>query len=197
LINYGFVSRTPGRWDEWGFTETLRFIAHNPIFFNPVKKTITIDPLTTPVVPPAEWELPWEFPMWFGETAYFISTASHPALTFSYPGTWLEYPVITIVGPALGLILTNVTTGEFLRFNYAIPAGDTVTVTLDPGNKTVIDNHGTNLAGTLSSDSDFTEFHIACEPEAPLGVNVLTIAVAGTTAASSLKIDYYERYIGI
>lgn len=30
-----FAARDPKQWDEWSYTETLRFIAHNPIFFDP------------------------------------------------------------------------------------------------------------------------------------------------------------------
>jgi hypothetical protein len=185
----GFVAKQIGRWDEWGFTEMLRFICHDPLFFNPIQKSITFDNLVSGS--DDDWVLPWSFPMLFGGSAFALSG------NIVYPGTWLDYPTIVIVGPVNGLIITNVSTGEFIEFNYSIADGETVTISLEPGNKSVTNQLGTNLLGVITPDSDLATFHIAPNPEVANGLNEIDLTLSGADAGSSVSISYYERYIGL
>jgi hypothetical protein len=185
----GFVQKQSGKWDEWGFTETLQFICHDPIFFNPIQKSITFDNLVSG--DELGWELPWSFPMMFGGSAYSLTG------NIAYSGNWISYPTIVIVGPVNGLIITNVSTGETIEFNYSIADGETVTISLDPGNKSVDNQLGVNLLGVIAPDSDLATFHIAPSPEVALGVNEIDLALSGADAGSSITILYYERYWGL
>lgn len=185
-----FNARALDRWDEWGFTETLRFIAHDPIFYDP-----------TPVV--VDWPTLIEtsfggfltfditFPIIFG------SILSNKTSTFTYDGSWLSYPTIVLTGPLENVVIENESTGEFIRLLYDIPEGETVTIDLRYGNKTVTSSEGTNLIGTVSSDSDLVSFHIAPRPEVPGGVNTLTVQASAISESSSISVSYYNRYIGI
>lgn len=186
----GFVAKQSGKWDEWGFTETLQFICHDPIFFNPIQKSYTFDNLVSPGAG-VGWELPWSFPMLFGGTAFALSG------NITYNGTWMSYPSIVIVGPVNGLVITNISTGETIEFNYSIADGETVTISLEPGNKSVTNQLGVNLLGVITSDSDLATFHLAPDPEVALGVNEIDLALSGADAGSSVTILYYEKYIGL
>jgi hypothetical protein len=185
-----FNPRSLNRWDEWGFTETLRFIAYDPIFFDPIAKSLLFSDLID-VDASSNWELPWSFPMQFGSSAYNL-TAS-----ITYLGTWISYPTIIATGPMNGLVITNTSTGEIIELNYSISAGEIVTFYLQPGNKRVENNSGTNLIGTVTSSSDLATFHIAPDPEVPLGVNTFILGLTGADANSRLQIIYNDRYIGI
>ena len=76
--------------------------------------------------------------------------------------------------------------------------GETVTINLEYGNKTVVNNAGTNLIGTVTTDSDLATFHIAPDPEAVNGINQLLVtgddAVIGQT---EIRIEWHTNYIGI
>lgn len=174
-------------WDEWGSINTLRFIAFDPVFLDPaiVELSVVLSALTHLV-------FPITFPIIFGSNTIDNTQA------VTYPGTWLTYPVIVVTGPLSGLIVENQTTNERLEMSYSIPAGRVVTIDLSYGAKTVEDDLGANLIGTLSIDSDLATWHIAPDPEAPGGVN--TIRVSGSSAThgqTEIDINYYTRYIGI
>lgn len=185
-----FEARSLDKWDEWGFTETLRFIAHDPVFYNPVRKGISWESITSSSSQ-VHWQLPFSFPMQFGETAY---GQYH---SIEYEGTWISYPIIVLTGPQNGTIITNISTGETIDLEYNIAAGRVVTIDLEPGNKTVTNDLGTNLIGVVTSDSDLSTFHIAPDPEVAGGLNEFSIQLSGATAASKMDIYYYEKFLGI
>jgi len=170
-----------GKWDEWAFQEVLRFIAHNPVIYDPDVQTVTF-------VSGSELVFPITFPIIFSS---ILDTG-----TAQYDGTWEEYPTIIITGPITGPAIENVTTGEVIALDYAVPAGRVVTISLN-GDKTVVDDTGVNLIGTVIPTSDLATFHLAPDPEAPLGANVLNAYGSGTSVATSIAVNFYNRYFGL
>lgn len=179
----GFAARTNGRWDETAYTETLRFIAHNPVWYDPVQRSSSF---SSPV---SELVFPITFPITFG--AFEVSG------TITYVGTWNEYPVITVNGPISNFTIRNVTTDEDINISASISAGQSIIIDLRYGVKTITRNDGTNLIGTLSSDSDLASWHLAPDPEAAGGVNDILISGGSADSNTSILVDYYRRYIGI
>ena len=175
----------PRQSDQWAFQEVLRFIAYDPVVFDPTQATAAF-----PVALESDLVFPITFPIRFG------SGDLDETFNVTYPGTWLSFPVITIVGPIELPRLDNVTTGEKLQFGTNIAPGTTVTIELTEGNKTIVDQLGNNLIGQLSSDSDLGTFHLAPDPEAPLGVNVLRLRGTNPTGATAVSLAYFERYFG-
>lgn len=172
-----FAPRQAGQWDEFAFTETLRFIAHDPTYFEPVMRKITFGPVLGPAT----------FPLTFPYTFLgFDFTQS-----FVYAGTWISYPTIIITGPFTQLHIENVTTGQFIEIAYAIPAGHTVTIDLTYGRKTVIQDDGTNLIGYITPESDLVNWQFV------QGTNNLLIRGFDTATSSKIEIQYRNRYIGI
>lgn len=193
-----FEPRDPNRWDEWGFTETLRFIASDPTFYDPTAICTTWGLSTSD-----NWVLPWVFGSAVsGGITYtgllFGSLIINNDVTITYTGTWMTYPSISITGPIEGADITNTTTGEHIKLDYFIPSGITVTISLQYGNKTVVDNNGQNLIGSVTADSDLATFHIAADPEAAGGVNVINATGVGAQVGTTeIALSYYTRYIGI
>jgi len=174
-------------WDEWSIDDIIRFIAHDPVFFDPTQVETEFNFSTF-----EELVFPADFPI-----AFFASTFDETD-TIEYSGTWLSYPQIVMTGPMTNPIITNTTTGEKIELDYNISAGEIVTITTEYGNKTITNEDGDNLIGTLTTDSDLATFHVAPDPVAPDGENVFRVQGAGAdSSATNMVVKYYTRYIGI
>lgn len=182
-----FEPRRQAVWDEHSFQEVLRFIAHDPVVFDPNRIDANF-PLTGV---PSELVFPIDFPIEFG------SGDISDTLTITYVGTWKSFPVIVITGPIDTPRIDNLTTGEKLELSADVSPGQIVTIDLSPEVKTVTDNLGANLIGSLTTDSDLQTFHIAPNPEAPLGVNQLTLTGSNPTGSTAVQVRYFTRYFGI
>lgn len=100
-----------------------------------------------------------------------------------------SYPLWTITGPGADLVLTNETTGRFIQVNTTLGAGDVMVIDTRPSRQSVRLADGTNLMGSLDSDPALW----------PLieDVNVVTAALTGATADSSITGTFRPRYAGI
>lgn len=182
-----FPAGIGNNWDQFSETDVIRFVAHDPTFYDPTQVSTSFTFSTFD-----ELEFPIDFPI-----AFFASTFDETD-TIEYGGTWLAYPEIIFTGPCSNPIITNVTTDEKIELDYNISAGETVTITTEYGNKTITNDDGDNLMGTLTTDSDLATFHIAPDPEAPDGENQFRAQGAGADADSTnMVVRYYTRYIGI
>jgi hypothetical protein len=192
----GFAARNPSKWDEWAFTEALRFRCDNPIFFNPAQQSVTWSIVTDEGLifyESPDWTSHLTFPIVFGGDAI----SAYQTIS-GYPGTWHSYPTIRFVGPIDAPQIENQTLGELIALSYNVAAGETVTVNLQFGNKTVTSSSGTNLIGTVTSDSTLGTFRIAPAPEAPNGDNVLYASGSGgVLLTTAITLTYYVNYIGI
>ncbi len=184
-----FEPQTAGSWDEWSYQEVLRFIAHNPVVYDPAEVEAALT-----IVLDAELVFPITFPIEFG--AGDIDSA----LNIDYVGTWDSFPVITLTGPIENPAISNDTTGEKIEFDTNVALGQIITIDLAYGAKTVIDDSGANLIGTLTSDSDLATWHIAPSPLAagpPAGRNVIRLTGRNATGATALVLTFNTRYFGI
>lgn len=205
LIEQGpaFAPRSRDSWDEYAFTETLRFIAHNPIIFDPAVNTAswTLSELDNLIFYEAvTWpnRAVFDGPIAGSNGVWFYDGSLGETITVTYTGNWLSYPTIIAVGPISSLQVFNNTTNEKVELDYNISAGETVTINLEYGQKTVVNQLGTNLIGTVTTDSDLATFHIAPNPEAPLGVNSLTVYGNGAfIGQTEVRLEWYTNYIGI
>lgn len=167
--------------------DTFRFIAADPTFYDPTVNSETWVLSTTD-----ELIFSATFPIlfWIGGVDQSINV--------TYIGTWRAYPEIVIDGPFSGFTITNVSTGEFIKLEYNINAGEQVTISLEYGNKTVISSIYGNIIGSVSADSDLAEFHLAPDPEVVGGINNISLygsdVVVGVT---DVVLNYYTRFIGI
>lgn len=190
-----FAPRQQGVWDEYSFTETIRFIAYNPIAFDPATESAIwalTDVGNLIFFEAVNWTDRMVVPFWFG------ASSLSETLSITYTGTWEAFPTIIITGPLEIPRIVNITTDEKIELNYNVAVGETVTINLQFGNKTVVNNFGTNLIGTVTSDSDLATFHIAPDPEATGGVNQLQVVGGGAVIGNTeVRIEWNTQYIGI
>jgi hypothetical protein len=178
----GFAPPTGG-WREWSFTEVLRFVAHDPVWYDPTLRTVTVSGAAS-----EELEFPITFPIEFNSFGL--------AQDVTYLGTWEEYPSFTVVGPITGLQIVNGTTDQQIGLNYALPSGYSLTITLR-GEKTIERSDGLNLLNYLTEDSDLATFSLKPDPEATDGVNTITVYGSDTDGSTEVSMQYYNRYFGI
>lgn len=200
-----FEPADPDVWDEWSINEVIRFIAYNPVFYNPYLHTwdfinITLasgvaqDSLTM-----LQLKFAATFPINFnrnigvpGIGGGAVAPTIDPNI-LAYLGSWVEYPTIILVGPLDSpFIITNVTTDETIRLNYVVDAGETVTIDLNYGTKTITStlHPGDSLMGFLDPTSDVGSFHL--QP----GTNIFNTSILGQNANSRVQFKYNDRYVG-
>ncbi len=182
-----FRLREPGKWDEWAFQEVLRFIAHDPVIFDPTRVDIVLG-----FDEDANLVFPIVFPIVFGDDDI------DDTVNVAYTGTWETFPVIVVTGPLNDFKIVNNDTGEEIEVTFDIAPGDSLTIDLRYGFKTIVDGSGINRIGALTAESDLATWHIAPDPEAPGGINSLT--VTGTNAhpgTTQVEVRYFTRYFGI
>lgn len=118
------------------------------------------------------------------------------AVAVAYEGDLPEYPVISLTGPITAPYITNTATGETLNFGTnVIGAGTTYVIDTRYGQKTVL--YGTvSKIDQLSDDSDLGTWHLAPNPVATGGTNVIVVGGSALTGATSVSIVYYHRFQG-
>lgn len=176
-----------GSWDEWSVQEGITFIAHDPLFFDPGENIVGLS------VGGLDDELSFAitFPINFGQSEDI------PIGTITYTGTYKSFPQIILLGPMTDPIIKNISTNEIINLETTIAAGTSVTIDLSFGNKTVEDDFGNNLIGTLTDDSDLLTWHLAPDPEVEGGTNNIGFNAKDKTADTELTIKYFTKYIGI
>lgn len=183
----GFRGGVPDMWDEWSIQEPVRFIAHDPIFFDPTENITSY----APGVLDDELSFPITFPIQFG------ISADVEALSITYGGTYRSFPQIILVGSMTDPRIKNITTGQEIALDYTITTPRAVTINLAFGNKTIEDDLGNNLIGNLTEDSDLVSFAIEADPLAEDGINSIGISASETDANAEVIIRYFTKYIGI
>lgn len=119
--------------------------------------------------------------------------------TLTYNGSVTEWPYqVKISGPITDPVVTNTDTQDKLDFTgITIGAGHYYEIDCRYGYKTVEDDAGTNVVDELTDDSDLASFHLGAEPEVEDGENDIQITGSGTTAATDLDIQWYDRFAGL
>jgi hypothetical protein len=117
-------------------------------------------------------------------------------VTVNYLGSWATYPTIQCTGPATDLTIVD-GLGHLIVFDSIIPAGQTWTIDLAYGAKTVIDQNGVNQFGALNINSDIVNWGIFPDPTVLDGVNTISVSATDTTTATMVTMYYSSRYIGV
>lgn len=182
-----FVARDPNRWDEWAFTETIRFIAHDPLFYDPVQKTANLSLATEGFV----------FPI--GLPLLIDDDVIDTTMTCTTEGTEDTYPTITITGPISGVEITNQSLDLEIKIRHNVSYGEIVTVYLDPGNKRVISDQIGDITAAAYYTSDLAMFRLAPHPKVTSGANTVHFYGSGVVSAgpTAISMSWYDRYIGI
>jgi hypothetical protein len=146
-------------------------------------------PLTSPILgTPTPYPKAYEVP--------YGSAGIGGIFTVNNIGTWINYPVLTAVGPLTNLTITD-GLGHVISFNTTIPAGTYVSINLKYGAKTVTDQDGVNRFAWLDINSDLINWAIYPSPYVYAGYNTISVSATGTDSASSVTMNWNPRYIGV
>lgn len=114
-------------------------------------------------------------------------------------GTYDAFPVITVTGPGTLQWIENQTTGKRLILDMYLNAGETVTIDLTPGVKTITSNWRGNMLpyGGLLTMSDLGTFSLAPDPVAASGNNTIDVLMTGTTGASAASLEHTNAWLDV
>jgi len=136
------------------------------------------------------WAFPLPFPMGFG--ASIIDARE----TRRYAGQHDAFPVITVMGPADAMVITNESLDLKLDLSaYTIAAGEVVTFNLREDYKTVISSTAGSLIHELSEDSDLGFWRIGAHPYPSQGDNTIHVYLEDATNETTIQVTYRERYM--
>lgn len=184
----GLTYPVTGNRNSWDIEETITFIAHDPLWFDPTEAVPTISTDNGD-----ELSFPAEAPFEFGIVGVQFSTG-----TLTYSGTWKTYPVLTLIGPYTSCAIYNRITGAALSFTTSIIAGERRIIDLTPGNQSVINTDGDNKFAELSPSSNLIDFYIQSElTENGTAHRLDAVFVGGTVGQSNFILEYFNRYFGI
>lgn len=127
------------------------------------------------------------------------SSTLDASIGVEYDGTWESAPhLIRITGPITNFVLTNETTGEAIqaKTGVTISAGDYVDLDTRYGSVSAVDDAGADWIANLDDADDLTVFRLAPDPDAPDGLNVLTVTGTAVTDATKIDLSFYKRFLG-
>lgn len=136
----------------------------------------------------AGYEVPTEVP-----TITVESSGLDYVFPVQYSGTADSYPLITIYGPASGVVIENETAVTTLSLPaLTIADGEYVEIDLSFDAKTVIDDGGGNQIAELSAGSDIVSWRLVP------GTNSVRFTVgSAATANTGLKVVYTINYVSL
>ena len=134
------------------------------------------------------YEVPTEVP-----TITVQSSGLDFVFPLSYEGSADSFPLLTVFGPASGIVIENETAGTTLSLpNLALSAGQYIDIDLAFSAKTVLRDNGSNQIAQLATTSDIVTWRLIP------GLNNIRFTVgSAATAATGLKITYVVQYISL
>ena len=170
----------------WFIDESIKFVAFNPIWFDPVPEVVGQN-----IIVATSLIFPITFPITFSAAAGVFQT------NIAYAGSWYAYPTITLTGPYNSATITNLTTGVTFFMSVPLAVGQQRIITTTPGAISILDQNGVNCFGELGPTSNLTDFNLRPAPEAPGGVNNIYIALNGASGNAAVSLSYNTNFIGI
>ena len=99
----GFAARPGSSWDEWSYSETIRFIAYNPVWFHPTEQTQTLTIISS-------------------ETITFRAAESANTNDSTSRSITIAKPTGTVVGDFLLAAITIATTSSSVNEFLTVPS---------------------------------------------------------------------------
>lgn len=164
--------------------------APDPIPYDPTLQNIVFT-IATGAGAPGGFAVPTMIP-----TLSSVTTSIDDTESLVYAGKWETFPIIYLTGPANSPVITNETTGKVLDFTgSSVPGGDTWTIDLRYGAKSVRDNSGALQNAALTDESDLVDWSFVPSPTAPGGINDIHVSIpSGVTAATQVRVAFYNKY---
>jgi len=179
-----------GREEDQLLRAGVVFRCPDPLWYDPNKHTLSFGIAAGAT----SFQVPTPVPTFMG------TSVINQTLTINYPGTYREFPVITIHGPITDPKVVNLATSKKIDFTgITLTASDYYTIDLRYGRKYVYKNGVTTdlRTGETTTDSNLATFAIEHNPIATDGQNPITVTGTGANSFTQVYVDYYDRYAGI
>jgi len=135
-------------------------------------------------------QFPITFPIVFGSG--IISNQE----TITYAGNWFSYPTFIVFGPLNYFQIIHTDTGKQIKYEHNVIVNEKVSISLEFGNKQVVNNFGENLMGWLSADTDLGDFCISHETTDKMN-RVYVVGEGAVDGQTQIEMNWYDRYLGI
>jgi hypothetical protein len=134
--------------------------------------------------------------IWQGDLFYGTDQSQTAAVagqtTVTPTSTTDTYPVFTFIGPSSASCvlrwLENQSTGQRLYFNLTVLSGETITISLTPGQKRVTSDWRGLIQDQPLVNSDFSNWHLLP------GANTISAFVTGTTTAAVMLMHFTPKH---
>jgi hypothetical protein len=103
-------------------------------------------------------------------------------------GTAAAYPIVEVQGPGRFYELANWTTGDIIYFDLVLQTGETLTLDLRPGIKSVVSSFRGNVIGQVVPGSKLATWRLMP------GTNRVALYMQETTGATAATITWHERH---
>lgn len=166
--------------ESQGITTTrqvIKFYAADPFWYAPSQTELTAQQNFAPVN---------FFPVL---PITLASDSMETSASLENDGDIPAYPVITILGPASNVVMTNTTTGKLIEIDTSIAAGETITIDARPRTRSVRDQDGDNRFSLLTADSSMWPMEI--------GTNQVEIEISGGDANTEVTVSYTPAYLTV
>ena len=143
---------------------------------------------------PANAVVPFQFyandPFWYDNASTTVSKTNLtlPSFTITNTGDAEMWPVWTIHGPGSSLVVTDTTTGLLFSTGDVLGGSDVLVIDTTPGVKTMTLNGVNDFTNLVNSSTLFS---------LTTGANAITVALAGTSSATTLSVVYKQRWNGV
>lgn len=116
--------------------------------------------------------------------------------TINYDGSWPSFPIIQITGPVLNLTMVD-GRGNIIKLSTPTSAGQTWTLDLSYGAKTLVNQSGQNIFSAIDINSDLVNWGLYPDPTILNGTNTISVSAEGTNVDSQVIMYYSTRYVGV
>lgn len=174
-------------WKEYSHNAAFEFRAADPTWYDPVGNSVQFAQVSgaSGFVFPL---MPSGANMFFNST--LVNVTQPIALTDA--NAWETFPKIIVTGPITSLVITHQQKNEKIDFgSNAIIAGETYTIDLRYGYKTIVDQNSANQISKLTTDSNLATWSLIA------GNNTIQATGTSPSSATSIVIQYNQRYIGV
>lgn len=110
-------------------------------------------------------------------------------------GDFPAYPLITIQGPIINPILTNISTGKIINlYGITLGSGELYTIDLTTGDKTIFDANGVNQMGAMGTPSQLALWNLAPSPVVSGGTNSISVQGGSTSTSTQIMFIHTDEY---
>lgn len=160
-------------------------VAHDPLFLDAAARYRKI----------AEWASNFIWPLVIPASGFTFADRTDSLIATLENGGDVETGLLihfTAAASVENPKLTNVATGEFIKLNRTLVAGETVVVNTNYGQEGVTSYNGDEVEDVIN-DLDLSSTFL----QAPVGTSQLHYTAESNVTSMTVSIYYYQRYLGV